>query len=88
MACPYLINDILIFPREGWECPADIEGFKRESIDSRLDGAWRFHSLWPACPYRQLIISRTETCQKIKMQCPQKKTLQVSDCRDCLVGER
>lgn len=86
--CPQLINGLLTFPKEGWECPADVEGFQRESNNPNSDKAWIFKSLWPRCPWR-LPAPQRLACQKfqITMTCKlQDKPLQLLDCQKCAEG--
>jgi hypothetical protein len=93
MKCPHLINGVLIFPKESWECPASVPGFERESNDPRSEGAWIFKPLWPTCPWRVGTVQKLPNCaqQKVEvtMTCVRLvKLLELSDCQNCIEGRK
>ena len=86
LKCPHFCNGCLVFPRESFECPADISGFQRESNDPQSDQAWVFRPLWPNCPWRRCALQRQTTCKKVKviMTCLRlTKSLELVDCQNC-----
>ncbi len=93
MKCPYLMNGVLIFPKEGWECPADVPGFERVSNDPHSEGAWTFKPLWPSCPWRLAQVQKLPGCSQQKvnvtMSClKSKQTLKLDDCKNCDEGRK
>jgi hypothetical protein len=76
---PQISDGFILYEKESWEPPRDIEGYKRDP-----NNPFCFYSLWPDCLSRELFILHNDACHcaRIVMQC-HGQTLKLKGCEIC-----